>query len=157
MSAFQSYLDRLHPAGKVLFQKPRKDAVPSEKYWYGPQPLSHNTLGNMMATISQKAGLETRYTNHCLRDTCVTLLDDNFDARHIMSVSQHRSEASIRSYARRTKFQKKGQMAETISNVSGLHLQMTWTHCCLWILKTQLRYLHFFSCQHGQNEVVYLL
>ena len=54
-----------------------------------------------MKTLSIQAELSNVYTNHCLRAACITALDQSgFEARHIMSVSGQKSEASIRSYSR---------------------------------------------------------
>ena len=55
------------------------------------------------------------YTNHSIRATAVTLLDEaNFEAQHIMKVSGHKSGASIRSYAHRLPEQKKCEMSATL-------------------------------------------
>ena len=44
---------------------------------------------------------------HSIRDTTITILDrSGFEARHIMSVSGHRNESSIKATARRMKTQK---------------------------------------------------
>lgn len=54
-----------------------------------------------MREISTDAELSQTYTNHCIRATYVTILDKcGFEARHIMSISGHRSESIIWSYAR---------------------------------------------------------
>ena len=82
--------------------------------------MSHNAIGHMMADISVSAGTSKRYTNHCLRGTCVTVLDEYFYARHIMSVSLHKSEAFIRSYSHNTSMAQKRKMAETTSKTCGL-------------------------------------
>lgn len=51
--------------------------------------------------ILWKQYLSTLYTNHCIRATCITNLDQRgIEARHIMSVSGHKSETSIKSYSR---------------------------------------------------------
>ena len=39
------------------------------------------------------------YTNHCIRSTAVSVLDNNLEACHIMRESGHKSETSIRSYS----------------------------------------------------------
>ena len=55
-----------------------------------------------MSSISKELKLSQKYTNHCIRATAVSLLDGcNFEARHIMRVSGHKSESSIRLYSRR--------------------------------------------------------
>ena len=53
-----------------------------------------------MKTISVDRKLSQEYTNHCIRSTAVSVLDNNnVEARHIMRVSGHKSESSIRSYS----------------------------------------------------------
>jgi len=60
--------------------------------------------------------LSTIYTNHCLRATCITALDQaGFEARHIMTVSGQKSEASIRSYSRNVSDNKRRDMSFTLS------------------------------------------
>ena len=56
-----------------------------------------------MYSWEKSAGLAKRYTNHCIRATCVTLLDENFDPTHIMGVSMHKSLSSVLSYRGRVK------------------------------------------------------
>jgi hypothetical protein len=64
-------------------------------------PVGVKTLGNMMSQITKDAGLSKNYTNHCLRATTVTLLDDaKQESRHIISVTDHKSTRSLRSYSR---------------------------------------------------------
>ena len=51
-----------------------------------------------MSSISKELKLSLMYTSHCIRATALSLLDEcNFEARHIMRVSGHKSERSIRS------------------------------------------------------------
>ena len=55
-----------------------------------------------MSSISKELKLSQKYTDHCIRAMAVSLLDEcNIDACHIMRVSGHKSESSIRSYSRR--------------------------------------------------------
>lgn len=64
-------------------------------------------LARMMPDISEQAKLSFRYTNHSVRATAITDLDDaGIEARH-MRASGHKSEASIRSYAKRLSENKK--------------------------------------------------
>ena len=56
-----------------------------------------------MKEISKLAELSREYTNHSIRATSITILDGcGFEAQHIMCVSGHKSETSIRSYASKT-------------------------------------------------------
>ena len=102
VKSFRLYLTHLNPKIDELFQRPKSGipVVPGGP-WYDAQVLGVNTLANMMKNISLDAKLSQVYTNHCIRATSVTILDDcGIEARHIMTVSGHRSESSIRSYAR---------------------------------------------------------
>ena len=70
-----------------------------------------------MKIISVNAGTRQVYTNHCLRATSVTNLDEaGFEARDIMTVSGHHAETSIKSYAR-TSSGKKKRMSTAIASV----------------------------------------
>jgi integrase len=60
--------------------------------------LEKNTLGDKMKNL---LNLSKLYTNHSLRATTITLLDNKgFEARHTMSISGHKTKSSIRSYSR---------------------------------------------------------
>ncbi|XP_072021059.1 uncharacterized protein [Amphiura filiformis] len=61
----------------TLFQAPiRSRSESSGKPWYRNAPVGEKTLGNFMSKISLAAGLSRRYTNHSLRATCITRLDE---------------------------------------------------------------------------------
>jgi integrase len=80
-------------------------------------------LAKMMPYISEQAKLSFRYRNHSFRATAITALDDTgIEARHIMRTSGHKSEVSIRSYAKRLSENKK------TSNV-GVSEQCVGTKC----------------------------
>jgi hypothetical protein len=65
----------------------------------------HVTLGKFIKAISIDAGLSQLYTNHCIRASCITALDDGgMEARHIMNVSGRKSETSINSYSTNVTF-----------------------------------------------------
>ena len=69
-----------------------------------------------MATMSQKHSLSERYTDHSIRVTSVQTLDDAFfQDRHIIRISGHKSEQSIKNYDRRLSKAKKRQISETVS------------------------------------------
>ena len=64
-----------------------------------------------MKTISAK----TLYTNHCIRATCITSLDQHgIEDRHIMSVSGHKSETSINSHSKYVSESKKQEMLSVL-------------------------------------------
>ena len=101
VKSFKLYMSFLNPACDSFFQHPK--ASVSDDYsgpWYDAQGLGINTLGSMMKNISLDAELSHVYTNHCIRTTSVTILhQSDFEARHIMSTSGHRSKSSIQSYS----------------------------------------------------------
>ena len=69
-----------------------------------------------MKNMSTSAGIAPHLTNHCVRATSVTVLSDhNIEARHIKTVTGHKSENSIESYCSRASFQQK----ENKSNILG--------------------------------------
>ena len=115
VASFEKYVSKLNPHCGAFFQRPKKMAV--DGFWYENQCIGKNTLGNKMKAISKLANLSREYTNHSIRATSVTILDEcGFEARHIMCVSGHRSEASIRSYASKTKSGIKLAMSTGLSN-----------------------------------------
>ena len=100
VKTFELYLSKLNPALSCLWERPRARENFSETYevWYCNVPLGEITLGNFMSSISKQLKLSENYTNHCIRTTAVSFLDEcNFEARHVMRVSGHKSESSIRS------------------------------------------------------------
>ena len=112
--SIELYLSHLNPLNEFLFQRPKRNVSTSEDVWYDNILLGERTLGEKMKNISREAKLSKGYTNHSIRETVVTILDKSgFEARHIMAVSGHKNEASIRSYSEtdiRTK-----KMSETLT------------------------------------------
>ena len=74
-----------------------------------------------MKKVSKEADLSKTYSNHSIRATTVTILDkSDFEARHIMSVSAHRSGSSIQSYSKTDEATKK-QISETLTSATTSH------------------------------------
>ena len=118
VKTFELYLSKLNPSLSCLWQKPkvRESFSESDEVWYCNAPLGKNTLATLMSSISKEIQLSYQYTNHCIRATGVSLLDEcNFEARHIMRVSGHKSESSIRSYSRRLSEVKQKEISHSLS------------------------------------------
>ena len=116
VKSFEKYLSKLHPQQQSLWQRPKETATENTESWYCNAPLGKNTLGDLMKSISREANLSQIYTNHSIRATAVTVLDhSNVEARHIMRVSGHKSESSIRSYARRLSENKQREISTTLA------------------------------------------
>lgn len=92
------FIKRLNLNCPFLFQKPRirtEDGV-----YYHNVVIGQNKLGHMMSEISEQAGLSIRYTNHSLRATTVHILDRaQIPSCHIMTVTGHKSENSLKTYS----------------------------------------------------------
>ncbi|XP_061169503.1 uncharacterized protein LOC133178844 [Saccostrea echinata] len=120
VASFKKYLDKLHLKLDALWQRPLDSYLESNRVWYCRAAIGKNTLGTMMSAISKLGNLSNMYTNHSIRATAVTALDDaGIEARHIMRASGHKSEASIRSYACRLSDPKKREMSDCLSGVLG--------------------------------------
>ncbi len=96
-----------------MWQRPRESFLAAQPVWYCKSPVGKNTLDSMMSHVSKSAQLSITYTNHCIRATTISTLDlsDMFREDAIMSVSGHKSRASISSYSTRISDQTKRQMA----------------------------------------------
>lgn len=117
VNSFEKYLAKLHPVNKWLWQKPREGFEEEDSVWFCNVPVGKNTLGNMMQKISQEANLSKMYTNHCIRATCISVLDEcGYEARHIIGLSGHKSELSIKHYASRLNKSKKRDMSTAVSS-----------------------------------------
>ena len=88
VKSFEKYTAKLHPTCEWLWQKPKGKVPQTESEpWYCNSPVGINQLANKMKNISTAAGCSKVYTNHCLRATCVTTLDQaGFQSRDIMAV-----------------------------------------------------------------------
>lgn len=118
VTSFKKYLSKLHPDIEDLWQRPLDSFEENSEIWYYKAPVGKNTLSSMMVEISKLGKLSRLYTNHSIRATTITRLDDaGIEARHIMRASGHKSESSIRSYACRLSENKKREMSDCLSGV----------------------------------------
>ena len=121
VKTFELYISKLHPSSDLFFQLPRRCYNVSDDLWFEPKPIGENTLGNFMPRISAMCSLSRRYTNHCLRSTAIALLDEaQFPSRHIMTVSGHKSENSIKSCNHHTNEETKRLMSHTLTRSLGI-------------------------------------
>jgi hypothetical protein len=116
----ESYLDKLNPNCSSLWQKPKKNVSTSNPLWYDAVPLGHNSLATIMKNISTFCGLQTIYTNHCLRvSACSFLGDAGFTDLNVLSVSKHKSVSALGVY-KRVKTDRKIEMSQSLSNAIGI-------------------------------------
>ena len=114
---FELYTSLLNPENDCFFQraKPGYFDKNEDACMFDNARKGSTALGDMMAVISKDAKLSKRYTNHCIRATCVSLLDENYDPTQIMGVSMHKSLSSVLSYRGRVKKSKKRDMSRSLS------------------------------------------
>ena len=108
---------KIHHDLPRLWQKPKKTATMQDEFWYDRVAVGVNTLGKFMKELSKDAELLSTFTNHSIRATCITNLDEaGFESRHIMSVSSHKSESTVKAYAKKCPENKKHAMSSALSN-----------------------------------------
>lgn len=100
LACLKKYIAKRNPKCEAFFQYPKRSpVVESDESWFENRPLGINKLGSMMKDISKAAGLSKIYTNHCVRATAITLWSNaQVPSRHIMNISGHRNEDSIKHY-----------------------------------------------------------
>ena len=70
-----------------------------------------------MKFLQKNVKLDGDYTNHSIRATVITNLDrDGFEGRHIIQLSSHKSENTIKEYSVRCPEIKRKQMFDSLSN-----------------------------------------
>ena len=116
VATYQLYTSKLDPRSEYIWQKPKQDVNYSDPVWYEPRRVGHNPLETFMKTLSKEANLSSnRYTNHSIRSTCITRLDNNgFEARHITAISSHKSESTIREYSVKCPENKRKEMFDAL-------------------------------------------
>lgn len=103
-----------------LFNQYDKAALANSEraVWFTSKPLSKRTFQNFLPEICKNAGVEKRYTPHCIRATTIQHLNDSgWEARHIMFLSGHRNESSLRSYSRTVSTSQKRALSTTLSSL----------------------------------------
>ena len=72
----------------------------------------------MMSKLSIKYELSQRYTNHSIRVTGLQSLEDaNIEGRHIIRISGHKNEQSIKNYARKLSAARKRNISSILSGM----------------------------------------
>ena len=124
--ALRLQLEKLNPECSAFFQYPKRSwKRPQEGVWFENRCLGVNKLGDMMKILSKAANLSKIYTNHSVRATAITLWSDaGLSNRHIMSLSGHRNENSLRSYNTRPS----SQQLQLCSNVLSTALNSADQH-----------------------------
>ena len=70
----------------------------------------------MKLSLCKSVNLQGVYTNHSIRATVITSLDNaGFEARHIIKLSSHKSEATVKDYSIKCPDSKRKEMFESLS------------------------------------------
>ena len=99
-NALRFYLEKLNPECSAFFQYPKRSwKGPQKGVWFENRCLGVNKLGDIMKIFSKAVNLSKIYTNRSVRAIAITLWSDaGLCNSHIMSLSGHRNENSLRSY-----------------------------------------------------------
>jgi len=81
--SMEKYISKLNPCNAAFFHRPKEHTTPEDPIWYCNQVVGINTLGSKMKNHSRDVRLSRVYTNHSIRATSVTFLDNSgFQAHH---------------------------------------------------------------------------
>ena len=115
---FKLYKSKLNPGITSLWQKSRSKVNYSDGDWYEPRVVGRDQLERYMKiNLTKNVKLDGDYTNHSIRATVISTLDNaGYEARHIMAISSHKSEATIKEYATKCPENKRKDMFQTLSS-----------------------------------------
>ena len=118
MQVWKLYTSKLSNKINNLWQKPRSGKIfYDDPEWYEGRVVGKDPLERFMKFLSADLKLSNNYTNHSIHATVITTLDENgFEARHIMKLSSHKNEATIKEYAVKCPDSKKHELCESLSN-----------------------------------------
>lgn len=122
VASLKLLLSKTDPNAKALFNHCKTEALNdlNENIWYSDRPVKKYQFSKFMCDISKNAKCKQRYTAHCLRATSIQALSDaGIELRHIMFMSGHRNEGSIRSYARKCSGNQKLAISKTLSSLAS--------------------------------------
>ena len=112
-------INKTDPNAKSLFNHCVKDLRAQDSVCYTNQPLAKRTYSGFMTDICKHAKCSKVYTAHCLRATSIQAMNDaGHELRHIMFMTGHKNEASIRSYNRHCSVQQKKSLSSTLSHIA---------------------------------------
>ena len=87
-----------------------------ELVWYYNSPVGKSIIANVLKEMSEKAGMVPFLTNHCSRDTSLTVLPNaNCEFRHIKFATGHKSDETIKSYNYHASFRQQHRISYKLS------------------------------------------
>ena len=113
VEALKIYLSKLPT--QCLWPKPRKNWS-DEHFFSDKQVLGKNTLMGMMKDISKRARLSCIYSNHSIRSTVVTNLQEkNHSVEDCQLVTGQKRKESVERYLKRKSFSQKQQISNSLT------------------------------------------
>ena len=114
----ERYISKLNPDNTAFWQLPCYTFNEQYPVWYTRALLGKNTLSNLMTNISKLANLSMNYTSHAIRANSITEMNEaGVASRHIMRISGHISEASIKNYSKRLSVKKRGKYLTVLATL----------------------------------------
>ena len=116
-------IEKTPPESTSLINHCTKEALASpdsEQYWYLNKPVRPYQYSKFMKDICRNANCSKPYTAHCLRATAIQAMNDaGFELRHIMFMSGHKNESSVRSYNRNCSDEQKKQISNALATITN--------------------------------------
>jgi len=120
----KALIERFDPSATSLFNHCVKNASLDENIWYSNTSVKQYQFSHFMSDISRNADCSRLYTPHCLRPTDIQGMNDaGYEIRHIMYMSGHKNEGSVRSYNRDCSSTQKKAMSDSLQLISSGNLQ----------------------------------
>lgn len=120
VKSFVKYLEKRNNSTDRLFLHPKNSYSEVDDVWFRNEPIGPHKMKVFMKNLSKSAKLSREYTDHCVRSTCITLLDYcGFQSRHIKTISGQRNEASLSSYCYDTSDKQKKSMSDALSKCTS--------------------------------------
>lgn len=116
VALYRLYTSKLNPQVKYFWQRPKSGKRHyNDPVWYDRIRVGHEPLENFMAQLSMDANLSKRYTNHSIRSTVMNILGDEFSDRKVIAWSGHKSENTVKQYARKLPSKTKREMSTCLT------------------------------------------
>ena len=115
---FKLYLEKLNKSSNALWQKPKQGTVfYIEEEWYQNRAVGRDMCERFMKlSLAKSVKLDGEYTNHSIRATVISTLDNaGFEARHIIQLSSHKSESTIKEYSTKCPENKRKEMFNSLT------------------------------------------
>ena len=124
---YKFYISKLHPNLDRLFQTPLK-TFQFQSHWYRAEPMGKNPLGQILQTVSKKAGLSCVYTCHSVRSSMITkLYHAGVPTQSIIAITKHKNTSSLKHYIEDLSTEQKREYSGILASAIPLGVTSTVT------------------------------